>query len=191
MSLIKKISLLLFLLGLVACASTPVDTTTDEMGYFNQHEQLMSSLSASAIVVAPEEKFQAVFADFNETMTEGNLRTLYADNIYFNDTFVTLSTIDELVAYMDKTAANVQSSSVEIVDVAKSDTDYYLRWVMEIEFVVRKKLIKSRSIGMTQLRFNQDGKVVFHQDYWDASNAFYQHLPIIGGLVKRVKNAMH
>jgi len=102
-----------------------------------------------------------------------------------------LNTLDELVAYMGKTSANVQSSSVQIVDVAKSDSDYYLRWVMEIEFVARKKQIKSRSIGMTQLRFNQAGKVVFHQDYWDTSNAFYQHLPVIGGLVKRVKNSMH
>ena len=184
--------LLLLLLGcLTACSSTPVDTTSDGSDYFNRHTQLMASLPATANAKGPQEKFQAVFADFNVSMTEVTLRDLYAEELYFNDTLVTLNTLDELVDYMAKTAENTKSSTVEIVDIAKSDTDYYLRWVMEIEFEARGKPIKSKSIGMTQLRFNDEGKVVFHQDYWDSANAFYQHLPIVGGLVKRIKNGLH
>lgn len=188
---LSRVLFMTMLTGLIACASARVDTSTDVGDYFNQHEELMGSLPTTVSVESPKEKFKAVFADFNETMTEANLRDLYAESIYFNDTFVTLKSADELVAYMQKTSDNVQSSSVKIVDVARSDSDYYLRWVMEIEFLARGKLIKSRSIGMTQLRFDAAGKVVFHQDYWDSANAFYQHLPIVGGLVKRIKNAMH
>jgi len=191
MKLHIRLLTLSILLSVIACSSTPVDTTQDSSDYFNQHAELMRVMEKTASVEAPDELFQAVFADFDTTMTEENLRKLYSDDVYFNDTFVTLNGIDELVVYMAKTSEQVIASEVQIVDLAKSDSDYYIRWVMQVEFDARGKRIKSRSIGMTQLRFNSEGKVVLHQDFWDSANAFYQHLPVIGGLVKRVKNGLH
>ena len=186
----KKLALLFPLILLISCASSQVDSTV-ESSYFNEHAALVASLPNTALVSDPGEKLEMVLGDFKTTLTEENLRNLYAEDLYFNDTFVTLNTIDELVAYMQKTADSTIAATVEITDVSKSDTDYYVRWSMDMEFMARNKRIKSRSIGVTQLRFNEQGKVVLHQDYWDSANAFYQHLPIIGGLVKRVKNGLH
>ncbi|MBT8142802.1 MAG: nuclear transport factor 2 family protein [Gammaproteobacteria bacterium] len=174
---------------LASCAGAPVDSTQND-NYFNTHAKLMQSLPDTAVTSEPLEKFQNVLGDFNDGMTEENLRSLYADDLYFNDTFVTITTIDELVEYLLKTAGNA-TTTVKMLDVSKSETDYYLRWSMDIEFVARGKAIRSRSIGMTQVRFNEQGKVIFHQDYWDSANAFYQHLPVVGGLVQRVRNSLH
>ena len=185
----KNLISLFPLLLLFACAGSPVDSTQTE-SYFNTHAELMKTLPVSSIDSQAKEKLQNVLGDFQVTMTEENLRALYAEELYFNDTFVTLTTIDELVDYMLKTA-NSATATVEMLDVAKSDTDYYLRWSMDMEFEARGKKIRSKSIGVTQLRFDSNGKVIFHQDYWDSANAFYQHLPIVGGLVQRVRNSMH
>jgi len=165
--------------------------TLNEDNYFNKHKVLTESLPPTAVVSAAGEKFQVIMADFKTTLTEENLRATYANDVYFNDTFTTLNGIDEVVEYLGKTVKMMESAQVTILDVAKSDSDYYLRWQMDMEFFARKKRIKSRSIGVTQMRFNAEGKVVYHQDFWDSSNAFYQHLPIVGGLVKRVQSAMH
>ena len=175
---------------LLSCAGSPVDSTQTE-SYFNTHANLMRSLPATALDADVKNKFQMVLGDFKKTMTEENLRGLYADELYFNDTLVTIRNIDDLVVYMANTTNNASAATVEIEDVAKSDSDYYLRWSMDITFEAKGKQIRSKSIGMTQVRFNEQGKVVFHQDYWDSANAFYQHLPIVGGLVQRVRNSIH
>jgi hypothetical protein len=48
------------------------------------------------------------------------------------------------------------------------------------------------SVGVSQIRFDREGKVAFHQDFWDSGKNFYAHLPVIGGAVgyvgKRLKS---
>lgn len=181
---------LILLSFLAACASAPVDSTQTD-SYFNTHAALTKSLPATLAVDSPGEKIQFIMADFKTTLTEENLRATYADNVYFNDTFATLNGIDELVEYFGHTVNMMQGAQVNILDVAKSDSDYYVRWEMDMEFYAKSKKIKSKSIGVSQLRFNAKGKIIYHQDYWDSANAFYQHLPIVGGLVKRVRDGMY
>ena len=44
--------------------------------------------------------------------------------------------------------------------------------------------------GVSHLRFNAEGKVVWHRDYWDAAEELYATLPGIGWLMRRLKRAM-
>jgi len=62
--------------------------------------------------------------------------------------------------------------------------------VMVMEFKAKSKDIYSKSIGMTQLRFNQEGKIIFHQDFWDSTEGFYQHLPYIGYIVRKIRSKL-
>jgi steroid delta-isomerase len=38
--------------------------------------------------------------------------------------------------------------------------------------------------GASHLRFDADGKVVWHRDYWDAAEELYAKLPGIGWLMR-------
>ena len=134
--------------------------------------------------------FGKIFTDFKQGATEDNIRSVYADQLYFNDTFKIIENIDELVHYMSHSAGNVESTVVDILDVIQTDHDYFIRWSMEMKFEVQGKAVFTQSIGMTQLRFNAAGKVVFHQDFWDSSEAFYEHLPFLGRFVKKVKTML-
>jgi hypothetical protein len=46
------------------------------------------------------------------------------------------------------------------------------------------------SIGMTHMRFNSDGMVIFHQDYWDPTDIVYRRIPIAKQLIAFVKGKM-
>jgi hypothetical protein len=50
--------------------------------------------------------------------------------------------------------------------------------------------IDIQSIGISHLRFNANNKIILHQDYWDSMQGFYQHLPIIGGVLRWIKNGL-
>lgn len=41
--------------------------------------------------------------------------------------------------------------------------------------------------GVSHLRFNAAGKVVWHRDYWDAAEELYEKLPLVGGLMRWLK----
>ncbi len=183
-----KILLIILLFGIVlyACSSTPklqLNRTAD-----NYFDHLSNTPSTTEHDV--RNSFGKIFADFKQGATEENIRTVYADKLYFNDTFKIIDNIDELVTYMSESAAHVDSTTVDILDVIRSEHDYFIRWSMKMSFSVNGKDIHSHSIGMTQLRFNQEGKVSFHQDFWDASEAFYEHLPFMGRFVKKVKTML-
>jgi len=42
-------------------------------------------------------------------------------------------------------------------------------------------------VGSSHLRFNSDGLVEYHRDYWDASEELYEKLPVIGFVLKALK----
>ena len=42
-------------------------------------------------------------------------------------------------------------------------------------------------VGSSHLRFNADGMVEYHRDYWDASEELYEKLPVIGFVLKALK----
>ncbi|NVJ66794.1 MAG: nuclear transport factor 2 family protein [Gammaproteobacteria bacterium] len=152
--------------------------------------RIIESIPSSEVVTNPKEKFLSLFGDFKRSTTEDVIRSLYAEEFYFNDTFKTFRNRDELSEYLQETANNVDLTTVDILDVSKSETDYYLRWVMHMKFTAKGKEVDSRSIGMTQIRFNDEGKVILHQDYWDGAEGFYQHLPIVGYIVTKIKSSL-
>lgn len=41
--------------------------------------------------------------------------------------------------------------------------------------------------GVTHLRFNAEGKVVLHRDYWDAAEELYAKLPLVGVLMRGLR----
>lgn len=43
--------------------------------------------------------------------------------------------------------------------------------------------------GATHLRFDEQGRIVFHRDYWDAAEELYEKLPVLGGLMRLLKRA--
>ena len=54
-----------------------------------------------------------------------------------------------------------------ILDVAQSGDDFYVRWQLVMDFDVMGKSRLSRTAGVTHLRFDENGKIVLHQDFWE------------------------
>ena len=148
----------------------------------------MGSTDKSTAVDDPILNFKSLFTDFKLGANEQIIRKTYADTFYFNDTFKIITSINELIPYMEETANLTKSTTIEVLDVAFSGTDYYVRWVMDMKLEVKNEDIYSRSIGMTQLRLDEEGKIIFHQDFWDSAEGFYQHLPYIGYVLRKVKS---
>lgn len=134
------------------------------------------------------DRFSRFFGHLNEANARELTRETYANEFYFYDTLKELHTVAELEEYFLETARNTESVTARIDDVARSGNDFYVRWTMEIRL---KKFQRGRtltSVGMTHLRFNEEGKIILHHDYWDAASGFYQYVPVLGGGIRYIRS---
>ncbi len=135
------------------------------------------------------------FSDLYNNLDHNDVRTAalktYAETLYFNDTLVTIDNRDELIAYLQQTQHQVEAMSLEVLNVLEKNQDIFVYWKMHTQFSILGKRSQVDSLGISHLRFDHEGKIILHQDYWDSTNGFFQHIPIIGGLILWVKNRLH
>ena len=136
------------------------------------------------------ENLITLFSDLKSKQLRQLVIDTYSSEFYFNDTLHTFTDRDELTEYLIDGAQRVDEISISFDDVAISGQDHYVRWVMQMKFKVMGKSIDSKSIGISQIRFNDEGKINFHQDFWDNTTGFFGHLPLLGSLITKVKASM-
>lgn len=129
--------------------------------------------------------------DFLGSLTPENVQAntskVYAGEAYFNDTLKTLNGVEAIEEYLVHTAETVNGITVEFDDVARSGPDFYFRWRMDFQAPKLRGGETIRTIGITQIRFDDEGKVLLHQDYWDSMAGLFEHLPVtnqMAGLVR-------
>jgi len=148
--------------------------------------------SGPAPGTAAEKKAIETFANFlknvgNKEYIEKNTAKAYAPGAYLNDTLVTHYGPDEIKAYFLKTADTMTSFEVIIDDTARSGPDHYVRWTMIFSAPALGGGEPIHSVGMSQVRFNDAGQVMFHQDFWDSGQNIYGQAPLVGGLINFVQ----
>jgi len=141
----------------------------------------------SAAERAAVDRFRALLSDFKAPDFRERVRDVYAEETFFDDTLKTIRDAAEVERYLAASADAVEVGTVEFLDLVVSNGDYYFRWEMTLEF---KKIAKGethRSVGMTHVRFDRDGKVVLHKDFWDSTNGLFEHVPGLGWALRRAK----
>ncbi len=137
------------------------------------------------------ERFKAFLQGIGDVkFVRENTLHVYAADAYLDDTLVVHHGAAEIEAYFVKTSQTMSSYHVTIEDVARSGNDYYVRWTMIFAAPALSGGKEIHSIGISQIRFNREGKVAFHQDFWDSGKNFFAHLPVVGGSIGFVRKRL-
>jgi SnoaL-like domain len=192
LGLLLALGMVLFLLN---SNMLPNRSSADVASYRASKEKVSPSglLPGSPGEKAALERFSAFLKGIGDTafVRENTLKTYSAD-AYLDDTLVVHQGAAEIEAYFVKTSETMTSYQLEIDDIARSGDDFYVRWTMKFAAPLLSGGETVHSIGVSQVRFNREGKVAFHQDFWDSGKNFYSRLPVIGGAVgyvsKRLKS---
>jgi hypothetical protein len=133
-----------------------------------------------------------LFVSLYTTYTEDNVRRyvhdLYAHNAYYRDSFTELQGVENIETYLIQGTYIMHKLTFELQDVAVHDGNYYFRWITRFS-LKRKKEEVTHFLGISHVRFNKDGRIVFHQDFWDAG-VIYEKLPVIGFFIRWMKKRM-
>ncbi|MEZ6195798.1 MAG: nuclear transport factor 2 family protein [Planctomycetota bacterium] len=133
------------------------------------------------------DRFGAFFADFRPEGLAERARATYAPGVRFDDTLKRIEGLENLIPYLEESAAQVESCGVVMLDAARSGEDLYVRWRMTIRF---KRFARDRdtvSEGMSRLRFDAEDRIVAHRDFWDSAGGFFQYVPVLGWMIRKIK----
>jgi len=132
-----------------------------------------------------------LFIKFLESIgTPGSAKAaseLYSENIHFSDALILTKDKQVIVKHFSDLEAAGNQVKVTMHQKLISGNDIFLVWSMEARFTPIRREMISDSLGVTHLRFDEDGKVILHQDFWDSTEGFFRHIPVLGSVVNSVK----
>lgn len=136
--------------------------------------------------------FLALFAARFATLNADNLYQLdglYTNDVIFHDPLHSVHGLTELHGYFTQLYANVQHLDFDFQGYDQvAEGEGYLRWVMRYRHPRLRGGQLIEVTGCSHLRWSD--KVYYHRDYFDAGALLYEHLPVLGALVRFLKRRL-
>lgn len=121
-----------------------------------------------------------------ETLTPESLCQLeeyVAGNVRFCDPFNDTIGVDAMRRVFQHMFAAVGPVSFCVFNVMSDGDTCLMSWRFEANLRGKPWSFDGASV----ISFDPDGFVVAHIDHWDAASAFYEKLPVIGALLRRLR----
>jgi predicted ester cyclase len=119
-----------------------------------------------------------------------DIRSLVTDDVRFKDPFNDVRGIDRLVRILEKMFEDADDIRFTMREQAGDGPVYFLRWSFSCR--PRSRVLKGawNVDGISAITLTEDGLVKEHVDYWDAGEQLYEHLPIIGNLLRIIRRRL-
>ncbi|MDX1597244.1 MAG: nuclear transport factor 2 family protein [Marinobacter sp.] len=129
------------------------------------------------------------FRELFNSLDAGNLNQLasvYSETVKFQDPLSSVSGLDQLTRYFASAYANVVSCRFDFGEPVIAGGKVAIPWVMRLR---HKRIRQGREIhvdGISNLVI-YNGKVTHHRDYFDAGQLLYEHLPLVGRVIRSIR----
>ena len=133
-------------------------------------------------------RFENFLAHLDEKTAREEAEKVYAPDAFLNDTLKTIHGAPAIRDYFIKTAQGLESMTVCFDDVAVSGNTYYFRWTMDTRMKNLSRGKNVRTIGVTMVRFDPQGRVILHQDFWDSAQGVWDHVPVLGVVIRWIQS---
>ena len=139
-------------------------------------------------------RFCKIYTDICQ-ISPDDLESVYGKDIVFIDPIATHQGIGEVKSYFSNLLTQAQSCKFDIADVfvcskekdSRSKVTHVVNWTMRLTLKNNSKHITLD--GTTQLGVVND-TIIYHKDYYDLGEMVYEHVPILGFVIKKIKGKL-
>lgn len=129
-----------------------------------------------------------------ESLTErsvADLGTLYALDARFVDPFNAVRGIDAIVQVFQHMYATLNNPRFVVTGSVAQGDQCFLLWDFQFRFRSFRNSVDQCIAGTSHLRFDAEGRITQHHDYWDAAHGLYQQMPLLGGLMRWLRRRVN
>ncbi|CAH0540602.1 nuclear transport factor 2 family protein [Vibrio marisflavi] len=129
-----------------------------------------------------------VFQQLNKANLN-SLKEVYHQDVVFEDAAHRIEGWSNLEQYFENLYANVIQCDFSIEETHQTGDSGFLVWLMSLRHpkLNRGEVVQVR--GISHLKLNQD-KVIYHRDYFDLGEMLYEHIPVLGAIIKSIKRKL-
>lgn len=117
------------------------------------------------------------------------LDMLYSQDVYFEDPAHAIQGLCALRAYFKKLITNVDHCQFRFHNTLYDNDRVFLNWTMTLKHP-RLRGDEKIFVEGTSLLKVRGGSVYYHRDYFDLGSMLYEHLPVLGYLIKQIKKGL-
>jgi steroid Delta-isomerase len=120
---------------------------------------------------------------FYQTLTPESVSgfgSFYSESAYFKDPFNEVRRLADIQAIFTRMFRQIEAPRFEILERVGDPGGLFLVWNLHFRLRGWKPGREQRIHGVSHLRFDADGKVCYHRDYWDTGEELYEKLPLLG-----------
>ena len=132
-----------------------------------------------------------LFKDTFQRLDAGSLHLLaelYTEQVVFQDPFRRIEGLPALRQYFAKLYQNAISTSFVFEDECRGKEKSILSWTLSLRHPRLNGGVLIQVPGVSHIRYRN--KVYYHRDYFDAGALLYEHVPLLGAIVRAVKRSM-
>ena len=112
------------------------------------------------------------------------LPEFFADQARFKDPFNDVTGIEQINKVFHHMFEVLDTPKFIIYEAVLESDVAYIKW----NFTGDSNAKQLKLVGLSRVVFNDRGLVSEHVDYWDASEQFYMKLPVIGSILRFIRN---
>lgn len=109
---------------------------------------------------------------------------IYAPDAWFKDPFNEVRGADAIGRIFAHMFAALESPRFVVRDRVGDGAQAFVTWDFEFRFRRGAPRGVQRIRGASHLRFDPQGRIAMHRDYWDAAEELYAKLPLLGAAMR-------
>lgn len=121
-----------------------------------------------------------------EPKTLSALSDVFVESARFTDPFNDARGYEAIRAVFDDMFDRCDEPRFHVAERICQDDICYLRWTFVFGAAGRQRTVE----GVSRVRFAADGRAEEHTDYWDPAKQLYESVPVLGTLLKFLRNKL-
>lgn len=151
------------------------------------------TIAKEGVIPMPEKKTLPDISAFFNAFNKDNIDLadqFYAEDIVFEDPIVQIKGLKDLKKYYAGMYKNVISIRFDFHDVITEGDRQVGVWTMHLR---AKNLNGGEEVAVkgTSHVVYKDGKAIYHRDYFDMGAFLYEHIPVLGTVIRKLKELLH
>ena len=131
---------------------------------------------------------------FFETITPESVSRFpefYAENAWFKDPFNEVRGVGAIQRVFSHMFGQVDEPRFVVSEQVADANGAVLIWTFHYRSRGAAKTSAEQVMrGVSHLKFDSDGKVAYHRDYWDTGEELYMKIPLLGALMRFLRRRL-
>lgn len=117
------------------------------------------------------------------------LDTYYAPDAHFKDPFNDVCGVPAIAQIFAHMFATLDQPRFTVTQHIVQGDQAFLGWEFRFRMRRWRPQVEQCIHGATLVRFDAAGRVALHRDYWDAAQELYEKLPVLGRLMRWLRQS--